>query len=601
MTIYQMLQESVRRHGLKPAFGTKSADGYRYLTYQDAWARIRDVRRGMAALGVRRGDRIAILSENRVEWALCDLAAQCLGVVTVPIYPTLPAPQVEYLVRDSAARLLFVSDTKQLTKAASFASGVRTLEKVVVMEEVEGAATLTIEGMIARGIETGVDDAELDRQAEAIDDEEIATLIYTSGTTGEPKGAMLTHRALLHTGKAALEFIEIGPGDVFLSFLPLCHVIERVGGQYLPLLTGAAIVYSQGVFALASEYAQVRPTIFLCVPRVYEAMQEKLQDHVAKLPDRQRRIVTWAFAAGRRWSAARRAGRAGLGATLAHAVAERLVLRKVRERVLGDRIRYLVSGGAPLNAGTVEMLEALGVNVLEGYGLTEFPVISINRPGHIMVGSVGEPLAGIEIKLAEDGEILARGPSLMKGYFGKPADTAEVIDATGWFRTGDVGAMVTDRIFKITDRKKDIIVLSNGKNVAPQSIEKLLKESPYISEAVLLGDRQSTVSAIVVPAFDRLRAWAKEHGGNGWATDAEDETNTDDLLRSAAVRKLIRDEIDRLSAPLADFEKIRRFALAPRPFTVDGGELTPTLKVRRRVVVEKYADLIEQLTKAASA
>lgn len=590
MTIYEMLRDSVRRHGPAHAFGVPTTGGYRFVTYDEAWTQVRDLCRGLAALGLRRGDRIAILSENRLEWALCDLAAQCLGLVAVPIYPTLPAIQVEHLVRDSAARVLFVSDAKQAAKAASLVNA-PALECVVRFEAGGDSAAVGLEDVVRRGREAGIDDRELDAQAAALSEDDPATLIYTSGTTGEPKGAILSHRALLHTGVAALEFVHVGRGDVFLSFLPLCHVIERVGGHYLPLMCGATIVYSQGVFALASEFARVEPTVFLCVPRVYEAMQEKLQEHVAKMPARRRHFVEQACETGRQWSVARRTGRPGALLSLRHSLADRLVLRRIRERMLGRRIRFLVSGGAPLNPQTIELLEALGVPVLEGYGLTEFPVISLNRPGNTVVGSVGEPLPGIEVRFADDGEILARGPSRMDGYFGKPQDTAQAIDADGWFHTGDIGEPVTDRIFRITDRKKDIIVLSNGKNVAPQAIEKKLKESPYIAEAVLLGDRRSTISAILVPAFEPLKAWARERGRLG-----PGDNELDGLLASPEVRALFREEIDRLSGSLADFERVKRFVLAPQPFTVEGGELTPTLKVRRRVVLEKYAALVEQLT-----
>ena len=588
MTIYEMLRRSVREHGSRKAFRWRERGHDRSMSYDETWERVREVRRGLAVLGIGLGDRVAILSENRIEWAICELAALCMGAITVPIYPTLPASQAEHLIRDSGARLLFVSDPRQLAKAASFAAELSGLETIVLMDNHASNDALTLADVVERGRTAAVDESALDRQAESVSEDEVATLIYTSGTTGEPKGAMLSHRALLHTGHAVRQFVDIGPGDVFLSFLPLSHVIERVCGYYLPLLSGATIVYSQGVFALASEFAQVHPTVFLCVPRVYEAMQERLQEHIARLPNRQRRLVNWALEASRQWSAARHRGRAGAMATLRRAVADRLVVRRIRERVLGARVRFLVSGGAPLSMATIDGFDRLGIHVLEGYGLTEIPVISFNRPGRMVPGSVGEPLPGIEVKLADDGEILARGPSLMKGYFGKPRDTADAIDSEGWFHTGDVGEHVTDGILRITDRKKDIIVLSNGKNVAPQAVERRLKESPYIAEAVLVGDRQSTLSAILVPEFDRLEEWARERN-----VAHADASGAAELLAAPEVRRLFHDEVERVSANLADFERVRRFALAPQPFTVDGGELTPTLKVRRRYVIDKYAALLE--------
>lgn len=587
-TIYDMLRQSVERFGPRWALGWKESGEYHYLTYAQLGERVRAFRRGLAALDLKKGDRIALLSYNCMEWAVADLSAQSLGVVTVPIYHTLPTPQVEHIVRDSAARVLLVENDKQLTKAQELRPCVRTLEHVVLMRGQAPEGVLSFEGVIARGKESGIREEELDAQAAGIEPDDIATLIYTSGTTGDPKGAMLTHRALLYTGNAARQIVHLDENDVFLSFLPLSHIIERAGGYYLPLSIGALIVYSEGPFAIASELPEVQPTFFLCVPRLYENAQEKLQDYVAKLPERRRKLFEWAVNIGMA-CAQRRQEKRGIGPVLAmlYAVAERLVLQKVREKVAGKRLRFFVTGGAPLNPATGMFFEALGLPILEGYGLTELPVISLNRPGEEQLGTVGPPLPGIEVKIAEDGEILARGPSLMRGYFGKPEATAEAIDSEGWLHTGDIGEMTPDGKLRITDRKKDIIVLANGKNVAPQPIEACLKRSPFISEIVLLGDRQSSIVAIIVPAFDRLRIWAKQN--------ELPITDLEGLLKRAETRKLFKEEIDRLSTHLADFERIKRFTLISEPFSIETGELTPTLKVKRRVIREKYAALIEHM------
>ncbi|MCC6731210.1 MAG: long-chain fatty acid--CoA ligase [Chthonomonadales bacterium] len=589
-TIYQMLRESARRFESRRALGYKEDGAYRYLTYGDVWRRVRSFRRGLASLGVRRGDRIALLSYNRVEWAIADLTAQSLGVVTVPIYHTLPVEQVEYLVRDSASRVLIVEDARQLVKAQELRPRVRTLEHVVVMRGPAAEDVLRFDEVLARGGPEGPMDDKLDRQAEEIAPDEVATLIYTSGTTGDPKGAMLSHRALLHTGTAAREFVRLDETDVFLSFLPLCHIVERVGGHYLPLSVGALIVYSEGPFAVAGEIADVRPTVFLCVPRLYENVQEKVMEHAARLPARRRRVFGWAMRVGREY-AERRSRGATIGPALAlqRRAADQIVLEQVRRKATGGRVRFLVSGGAPLGSETALFFESIGVTILEGYGLTECPVIALNRPGRSRLGTVGEPLPGLEARIADDGEIHARGPSLMRGYFGKPEATAEAIDGEGWFNTGDIGEIGPGGFLRITDRKKDIIVLANGKNVAPQPIEARLKRSPYIQEAVLIGDRQSVMVAIVVPAFDRLRHWAAELGVEAASAEA--------LAAHPDVKRLIKAEIDRCSEGLADFERVRRFALVDHAFTIDGGELTPTLKVRRREVARLYAPLIEQLVR----
>ncbi len=594
-TIYQALRESVEKYGSRPALGYKRGKEYEYLSYSRLWERVRGFRRGLAALGVQKGDRIALLSENRPEWAIADLAAQSMGVVTVAIYSTLPAEQVQFLVADSAARVLIVSDKKQLAKALDLRPNVRTLEHLVVMEAMEAMeaeSVITFDEVIARGAasETAeVSDAELDAQAETVSPDDIATLIYTSGTTGDPKGAMLSHRALLHTGYAVRKVVNLDENDVFLSFLPLCHIIERVGGHYLPLSIGALIVYSEGVFAIGNELASVRPTVFLCVPRLYENMQEKITEALAKRQGKDKRIAEWGISVGRECVERRRLGN-GIGPILAvkRAIAERLVLSKMREKTVGGRTRFFVTGGAPLNPETGAFFESFGVRILEGYGLTECPVICLNRSENPVFGTVGPTLPEMQVRIAPDGEILAKGPSLMRGYFGKPDATRESIDSDGWFHTGDIGELTTESCLRITDRKKDIIVLANGKNVAPQPIEAALKQSPYIAEIVLIGDKQNAIVAIVVPAFDKLKTWAKLK---------ELPLEPAELIKHAETRKLIKDEIDRQSKGLADFERVKRFTLVDTSFSIEGGELTPTLKVKRKFIAEKYAGLLEQLVK----
>lgn len=588
-TIYQALRETVEKFGHRPALGYKRGKQYEYFTYSQVWDRVRGFRRGLAALGVKKGDRIALLSENRCEWAIVDLAAQSLGVVTVAIYPSLPTLQVQYLVADSAARALIVSDETQLAKAVELRPNVRTLEHLVAMDGPVPEGVLMFDQVIEHGKDSSVSDSDLDAQAETIAPDDVATLIYTSGTTGDPKGAMLSHRALLHTGNAVRQIVRLDENDIFLSFLPLCHIIERVGGHYLPISIGALIVYSEGVFAIGHELVSVRPTVFLCVPRLYENMQEKITESLAKRPDKERKIAEWAIGVGRECVDRRRAGKS-IGPILMakRLVADRVALRKMRDKTVGGRTRFFVTGGAPLNPETGTFFESLGVRILEGYGLTEIPVICLNRPDNPILGAVGPPLPQMDVAIAPDGEILARGPSLMRGYFGKPEATTEAIDANGWFHTGDIGELSNNGVLRITDRKKDIIVLANGKNVAPQPIETALKQSQYIAEIVLIGDQQNTIVAIVVPAFDRLKTWAMQR---------ELPLDPADLIKHAEIRKLIKDEIDRYSAGLADFEKVKRFTLIGTSFTIDGGELTPTLKVKRKFIAQKYADLIGQLVK----
>jgi long-chain acyl-CoA synthetase len=594
-----MFQETVRQHGTQPAVGFKAGKEkeYTYWTYDELDSRVRRFARGLDALGLKKGDRLALLSENRAEWAVTDLAAQLLGLIVVAPFASLPAGQIAYLLRDSGAQAIVVSDAKQRAKIREIRADVPDLEQVIAMdgepEKLEAENVIPFDAVIRRGEEAGADQTALDALAAAVHPDDVATFIYTSGTTGEPKGAMLTHANWLDTPDSVVSepIAILGPGDVFLSFLPLSHITERVGGHYLPLRVGACIVYSQGLLHLAEEIpTTVRPTAMLCVPRLFENMYDKAKDRLAKEPERKRKIAEWALYVGTEIAERSSEGkRAGLLLGLERPLADRLALSKIRARLTGGRMRFTVSGGAPLDPEVLTFFLAIGVQILEGYGLSETNIIAINRPGRQRIGTVGNLMPNVQVKIADDGEILTRGPGLMKGYWNKPEETAEAIDSEGWFHTGDIGELSADGYLKITDRKKNILVLTNGKKVAPQAIEALLKHSPYIAEAVLFGDRQPTVSAILVPAFDALTAWAK--------SQELPVSDPEGLVAHPEVQKLYKAEVDRYAADLADFEKIKRFKLVTQPFGIESGELTPTLKVKRNVVETKYADLIAAMSR----
>lgn len=590
-TICEAFQETVARHPDQTALMHKEAGSYRSRTYAALGEQVRDFALGLEQLGVGPGDRVALLSGNRPEWAITDLAVLSLGAVTTPVYPTLPETQVRYIVADSGATLIVVEDEKQWRKVAAVRDELPQLQRVVMIaappSEAAGAGVLAFADVTAMGRASQNAAAEFERRWRAVSPDDLASIIYTSGTTGDPKGAMLTHANFMTNAISAARLIDIGPGDVFLSFLPLSHIFERLGGHYLPLMQGAAIAYAESVFTVQQNMLEVRPTLMMSVPRLYEAMQARILDTVAKAKPLKRRLFHWALRVGRSVVARQQEGRpVGWLLFLQRAVADRLVCRKIRERT-GGRIRYFVSGGAALPRETAEFFAALGLTILEGYGLTETsPVIAVNRPGQVCFGTVGPPVPGVEVKIAPDGEILTRGPHVMRGYLNKPEATAEVIDPDGWFHTGDVGEFDAHGHLRITDRKKDILVLANGKNVAPQPIEAALKASPYLQEVILFGDGKPTVTALVVPAFDRLRAFARERGL---------PQEPAELARHPEVRKLIKAEIDRHSRHLADFERVRRFAVLDREFSIESGELTPTLKPKRRVIAEKYADLIAGL------
>jgi long-chain acyl-CoA synthetase len=586
-TINRIFQDSVRRYAAQPALMHKVEGKFQSMTYQELAERARTFCAGLVTLGVQKGDRIAMISENRPEWAVADLGMLSLGAVNVPMFTTLPAPQVEYIVSDSGAKIIIVSDETQLQKALAVKANVPSLVIITMDCPADPARdVLTFDAVMQRGKSAPL--ADYDQRWQSVEPNDLLSIIYTSGTTGDPKGVMLSHRNIASNLSAAQDVLRFQRGEVLLSFLPLNHIFERMAGYYLPLSVGATIAYSEGLRRLALNMREVEPHFMMLVPRLYEGVQERILDEVNKKPPKEQKIFHWALNVGKQ-VVERQQNKQAISPVLAlqRWLANKLVYSKIRNRLGLRRLRYFVSGGAPLPYDTAVFFAALGMTILEGYGLTETsPVVAVNRPENYKFGTVGFPLRGVEVKIAEDGEICVRGANVMLGYYNKPQETAEALDAEGWFHTGDVGEFDADGFLRITDRKKDLIVLANGKKVAPQPIENALKASPYIAQVVLLGDRQSTVTALIVPAFERLKQFAQERGI---------EHENGDFLKHPEINRLFREEIDRLSTHLADFEKIHRFALLNNEFTIENGEMTPTLKVKRRVVVEKYQEVIQGL------
>jgi long-chain acyl-CoA synthetase len=557
---------------------------------------VEELSMGLRSLGVEKGDKVALLSENRPEWAFVDLATLCAGAVDAPIYSTLPPAQVLYILKDSEAKVAFVSNPVQARKLAEIRDQAPLLQHVVRFDANDLPGMLSLEEVRARGREALAKDPNGVRaRAGEARPEDLATLIYTSGTTGDPKGVMLTHRNIVSNTVASSKVFEaMGTDDVALSFLPLCHIFERMSGHYLMLLMGATIAYAEGVEQVPANMQEVRPTVMCSVPRLYEKMFARVQDKVAQDPPLRQKIFRWAIGVGREGFAHRVAKTSpGPLLKLKLALADKLVFSKIKERT-GGRLRLFVSGGAPLAKEIAEFFGAAGMLIIEGYGLTETsPVISVNRPHDLRPGTVGKPVEGVEVKIAEDGEILTRGPHVMQGYFKRPADTAEAIDPQGWFHTGDVGVFDQDGFLTITDRKKDIIVTSGGKNIAPQPIENLLKSSKYVTEVVMIGNRRHFPAALVVPQFENLEAWAREKGLT-FAT-------RQDLIARPEVVAFYEQVIKDLTPQLAQFERIKKIALLPREFSIESGELTPKLSVKRRVVEQKYKDLIDKMYEGAAA
>ncbi|MBI3271206.1 MAG: long-chain fatty acid--CoA ligase [Planctomycetes bacterium] len=570
------------------------------------WEVVREVEaiaNGLLARGLHRGDRVALLAENRPEWICIDLAILTVGGVTVPIYPSLLPAHIEHILRDSGARAIFCSSAAQTGKVLPLRQALPALEAVVQLDLPPPEGSVSLDALRAEGRAKAAELPELHRtRAAEVQSEDVATLIYTSGTTGVPKGVLLTHWGILSNILATNDLVELGEEDVGLSFLPLSHIFERMM-HYAGLLRGASVAYAESQETLGDDIRAVRPTVLAGVPRFYEKLAARIQGAVASSSPMRRALFRWALAVGGEQAGFRIANRpvpAGLQVRLA--LAHALVLRKVQARV-GGRLRLLLSGGAPLSRELALFFYALGFTVLEGYGLTETsPVICMNRPGATKPGTVGKPIPGVEVRLAEDGEILCKGPNVMKGYHNLPAETAEAL-RDGWFHTGDVGRFDEEGFLLITDRKKDLIRTSGGKDVAPQPLEAKLRESPLIDSAVIVGNRRRFVSALLVPNFAGLASAAgaggaaggtggtAEAGGTGGGTAGDRAA----LLGQPSVRELFQRELDKLNATLPPYATVKKFALLDHVFSLESGELTPTMKLRRRVIEERFAETIEAM------
>ena len=559
----------------------------RWFSTSEMLERTAALAQGLARLGVASGDRVMLISENRPEWHMVDLAVLDLGAVDVPVYTTLTAAQIAFQVHDSGSRVA-VADTPE---HAAMLVGVRRdspcLEHVVQIEGTPATGAVSLEEVVASGASEDAVSRFWER-AKGIAPDDLATVIYTSGTTGEPKGVKLTHRNFIENSAAVSARTPVTGRELVLEFLPLCHVLERCAGYaYMRLSCPRAYCSARHVAELLPV---IRPVYFCSVPRVFEKVRDAVLTKVDAASPARRRLFRWALATGTRVGAARLEGRRpGAGTALAHAVADRLVLSKVRA-ALGGRVAYALSGGAPLPVRVNEFFHALGIPLQEGYGLTETsPGIAVNGclPGENRLGAVGRPLDNVEVRIADDGEVLVRGPSVTPGYWHRPDATREAFSPDGFFHTGDIGRIDGDGFLYITDRKKDLIVTAGGKNVAPQPIEELLKRSRFVDAAVLIGDGRPFIVALLSPDFAALRGWAAGQG------IAEEEPGA--LAAHPRVQALFREAVEGANAELAHYEQIRLFRVLPVTLSIEGGQLTPTLKVRRRVVEREFAALVEEM------
>src|SRR5437867_8301783 len=547
-TLNELFFDAVSKFNRPDALQVKIGGVYRPISHTEVANRVRHAARGLSSLGVRRGDRVAILSENRPEWAIADFACLTAGLTDVPIYPTLPPDQIAYIVKDSGAVAIFVSTKAQAEKIREVRSQLPGLKTVIGFDEITGLTNMSIAELEKRGGlgENNESIATYREDALSVKPGDLATIIYTSGTTGEPKGVMLTHDNIFSNVAVSRTKIPFAGEDVALSFLPLSHIFERMGGHYLMFATGTSIAYAESIDTVPVNLQEVRPTIVLSVPRLYEKMYARILETALTGGFLKRKIFFWARGVAERWANEKLAGKEP-GGLLAkqYALAQRLVFSKLKART-GGRLRYFVSGGAPLAPEINKFFYAAGLVILEGYGLTETsPVIAVNTPEDFRIGTVGKPVPGVEVRIAEDGEILTRGPHVMKGYYNKPQATAEVMDAGGWFHTGDIGEL-EDGFLRITDRKKDIIATAGGKKIAPQPIENRVKTNKYVLQAVMIGDKRKFPVLLVVPNWETLEKWA--HQTNiAWTDRAQ-------LLQMPAIKAKMEKEVGEELAGLARFE-----------------------------------------------
>lgn len=589
-TLVDMFLDVTHRHGSKISLMEKVDNEYQGFSYDEFAKRVRHFALGLASLGIKAGERVALMSENRVQWPISDLGILSLGAANVPIYPTITPEQILYILNNADVRLIIVSKKELLEKLLTIFDDLPGLEKIIYMEDSPKQANYLIpfDDIYKMGKDFEKQHPNYyDEAVSKIKPDDLCGIIYTSGTTGAPKGVMLTHHNILSNVLAGLKVLRINETDTFLSFLPLCHSFERMAGLYIPVCAGATIAYAVNVDTVVENLGEVRPTIMTSVPRLFEKIYAGVIANADAGSALKKKIFWWAINTGGKYVEAK-AGSAVHGfLNFKYNLATKLVFSKLHEKV-GGRLRYFISGGAPLARDIAEFFNKTGILILEGYGLTETsPVIAVNKEEKNKFGTVGPALPDVELKIADDGEILTRGPHVMKGYYKNPTATSEMIDADGWLHTGDIGQLDEDGYLSITDRKKNIIVTAGGKNITPATIENLLISNPYIEQIVVIGDRRKFLSALIVPSFDALKKYAV---GNNISYE-----NPEELVSNEQINTMMGNIIQEISSQLARFEQIKKFTLLPKELTIEAGEITPSLKVKRKVVEEKYADVIEQM------
>ncbi|MFZ0456761.1 MAG: long-chain fatty acid--CoA ligase [Ignavibacteriaceae bacterium] len=563
---------------------------YRGITYKEFEEQTDNFASGLLALGIKKGDKIAISSENRPEWVYSDMAILGLGGIDVPLYPSLTAESQEFILNNSEAAGIIVSNKFQLNKILKIWHNCKKLKHIIVLNEND------IEDKKTNNIYSFKDIQEMGKKfkeisqnffkenIKSVSENDICTIIYTSGTTGDPKGVILTHKNIISNVQAVLDSLPISSTDIFLSFLPLCHIFERMGGYYTGFACEGTVYYAESIEMISQNILEVKPTIITTVPRLFERIYSKIIKNVEKEPAAKQKIFYWAVEIGKKYSRFKKENNIPLKLKIEYKLAEKLVFSKLKEK-MGGRLRFFVSGGAPLSREMGIFFEAIGIIILEGYGLTESsPVITANRADDYKFGTVGKVMPGVQVKIASDGEILVKGPNVMQGYYKNKSETNETIK-DGWLHTGDIGVFDSDGFLMITDRKKHLFKTSGGKYIAPAPIENLFLNSKYIDQFMLIGNHRMFLSALIVPDFESIQEYADSHK-IGYS-------DIKDLINKKEIYDLVDKEISHLQKKLANYEKVRKFRILDKPFTIESGEITPSLKIKRKFVEERYAYLIE--------
>ncbi len=565
---------------------------YRGISYKEFEEHTENFALGLSALGVKRNDKIAISSENRPEWVYSDMAILGLGAVDIPIYPSLTADSEEFILNNSDSIGIIVSNKFQLNKVLKVINECKKIKFIIVLNEKDLEINKNVNiYSFSQVQEMGIKLKELHpdlfkKNILLADENDLCTIIYTSGTTGEPKGVMLTHKNIISNVHSALEAIPVSSNDVFLSFLPLCHIFERMGGYYTGFACAGSVYYAESIEMISQNILESNPTVITSVPRLFERIYTKIIKNIEKEPLSKQKIFNWAVEIGKKYSRSKRENNISLKLKIEYALADKLVFSKLKEK-MGGRLRFFVSGGAALPRQMGEFFDAIGIIILEGYGLTESsPVIAINRVDDYKFGTVGKVVPGVQVKIASDGEILVKGPNVMLGYYKNKGETNEVIK-NGWLHTGDIGVFDSDGFLMITDRKKHLFKTSGGKYIAPAPIENLFLTSKYIDQFVLIGNYRMFLSALIVPDFESIQEYAD--------SNKISYIDIKDLIKKKEIYNLIDKEISSLQKKLANYERIRKFSILDEPFTIESGEITPSLKIKRKFIEERYAHLIDEM------